>query len=60
MGLTVAWLVGQLDPLLRPRGTAGEALLLAVSIALGGLLYGLLSLAFRADELHVLWRLIRR
>jgi putative peptidoglycan lipid II flippase len=60
MGLPVAWLAGQLDPLLRPYGTPGQALLLATCIGSGALLYGLASLAFRSDELHALRRLIRR
>jgi hypothetical protein len=60
MGLPVAWLAGQLDPLLRPYGTPGLALLLAVGVSSGALLYGLVSLTFRSDELHALWRLVRR
>jgi len=60
MGLPVAWLAGQLDPLLRPYGTPGEALLLATCIGAGALLYALLSLAFRSDEIQTLRRLVRR
>jgi putative peptidoglycan lipid II flippase len=59
MGLPVAWLAGQLDPLLRPYGTPGEALLLATCIGAGAILYALLSLAFRSDEILTLRRLIR-
>jgi putative peptidoglycan lipid II flippase len=60
MGLPVAWLAGQLDPLLRPYGTAGQALLLATCVSSGALLYGLVSIAFRSDEVSALWRLVRR
>ena len=60
MGLPVAWLAGQLDPLLRPYGTPGQALLLAVCVSAGAALYAVVSLAFRSDELHALWRLVRR
>jgi putative peptidoglycan lipid II flippase len=60
MGLPVAWLAGQLDPLLGKYGAPGEALLLAVCVSSGALLYGVVSLAFRSDELHALWRLVRR
>jgi hypothetical protein len=60
MGPPVAWLAGQLGPLLSPYGTAGGALLLAVCVGSGALLYGVVSLAFRSDEIHVLWRLVRR
>ncbi|MBV9896559.1 MAG: hypothetical protein JO020_20520, partial [Chloroflexi bacterium] len=48
------------DPLLRPYGTPGEALLLATCIGAGALLYALLSLAFRSDEIQTLRRLVRR
>jgi hypothetical protein len=60
MGLPVAWLAGELDPLLRAYGTPGEALLLATCAGSGAVLYALLSLAFRSDELSTLWRLVRR
>lgn len=60
MGLPVAWLAGQLDPLLRPYGTPGEALLLATCIGSGAVLYAVVSLAFRSNEIHTLRRLIRR
>jgi putative peptidoglycan lipid II flippase len=60
MGLPVAWLAGQLDPLLRPYGTPGQGLLVATCIGSGALLYGLVSLAFRSDELHALRRLVQR
>ena len=60
MGLPVAWLAGQLDPVLRPYGTPGQALLLAACISSGALLYGLASLVFRSDELHALRRLVQR
>jgi putative peptidoglycan lipid II flippase len=60
MGLPVAWLASQLDPLLRPHGTPGQALLLATCIGFGAVLYGLVSLAFRSDEVRTLLRLIRR
>ena len=59
MGLPVAWLSGRLDPLLRPYGTPGEAVLLAICIGAGALLYALVSLAFRSDEIQALWRLVR-
>jgi putative peptidoglycan lipid II flippase len=59
MGLPVAWLAGQLDPLLRTYGTPGEALLVAVCVSSGALLYGLVSVAFRSDEIHALRRLVR-
>jgi hypothetical protein len=59
MGLPIAWLAGQLDPLLRPFGTPGQALLVTACISTGALLYGLASLAFRSDELHALKRLLR-
>jgi putative peptidoglycan lipid II flippase len=60
MGLPVAWLLAQLEPLLRSLGTPGQAVLLGACISLGALLYGVISLAFRSDELHALWRLVRR
>ena len=60
MGLPVAWLVAQLDPLLRPFGTPGQALLLATCVGSGAALYGLVSLAFRSDEIVALWHLVRR
>jgi putative peptidoglycan lipid II flippase len=60
MGLPVAWLAAQLDPLLRPYGTAGQALLLAVCVSAGAVLYGAVSIAFRSDEVSALWRLVRR
>jgi putative peptidoglycan lipid II flippase len=60
MGLPLAWLASQLDPLLRPYGGAGQTLLLAVCVSAGALLYALLSLAFRSDELYALWRLVRK
>ena len=60
MGLPLAWLAGQLDPLLRPYGTPGQALLVGVCVSLGAVLYGLVSLAFRSDELHALRRLLQR
>jgi hypothetical protein len=60
MGLPVAWLASELDPVLRPLGTPGQALLLAACISSGAVLYGLISLAFRSDELHTLRRLVRR
>jgi putative peptidoglycan lipid II flippase len=60
MGLPVAWLASQLDPVLQPYGTPGEALLLAVCVSAGAVLYGLVSLAFRSDEIITLWHLVRR
>lgn len=60
MALPVVWLAQTLDPLLRPHGTLGQALLLAVCVGLGAGLYGLASLAFRSDELDALRRLVRR
>jgi putative peptidoglycan lipid II flippase len=60
MGLPVAWLAGQLEPLLGRYGAPGEAVLLAVCVSSGAVLYGVVSLAFRSDELHALWHLVRR
>jgi putative peptidoglycan lipid II flippase len=60
MGLPLTWLAGQLDPLLRPYGTPGQALLVATCVSAGALVYGVVSLAFRSDELHALWRLVHR
>jgi putative peptidoglycan lipid II flippase len=60
MGLPVAWLAGELDPLLQPYGTPGEALVLLMCVGAGAALYGLISLAFRSDEIVTLWHLIRR
>jgi putative peptidoglycan lipid II flippase len=60
MGLPVAWLAGQLDPVLRGYGTPGEALLLVVCVGTGAGLYALASLAFHSDEIHTLFRLVRR
>jgi putative peptidoglycan lipid II flippase len=60
MGLPVAWLVVQLNPLLGPFGTPGQAVLLAICVTFGAALYGVVSLAFRSDELHALRRLVRR
>jgi putative peptidoglycan lipid II flippase len=60
MGLPVAWLAAQLQPLLLPFGTGGEAVLLAVCVGSGAVLYALVSLAFRSDEIHALRRLVRR
>lgn len=60
MGVSVAWLAGRLDPLLGAYGTPGQALLIAFCVGSGAVLYGLLSLAFRSDEVSALWRLVRR
>jgi putative peptidoglycan lipid II flippase len=60
MGLPVAWLAMRLDPFLRPHGTPGQAVLLVVCVTFGAVLYGVVSLAFRSDELHALRRLVRR
>jgi hypothetical protein len=60
MGLPVAWLNGVLDPLLRPYGTLGQAVLLVVCVSVGAALYAAASLVFRSDELPALWRLLRR
>jgi putative peptidoglycan lipid II flippase len=60
MGLPVAWLAGQLEPVLQPYGTPGQALLLAVCAGVGALLYAVVSVAFRSEELNNLWRLVRR
>jgi hypothetical protein len=60
MGLPVAWLAGQLDPLLRAYGTPGEALLLAACISSGAALYAAVSLAFHSDEILALWHLVHR
>jgi putative peptidoglycan lipid II flippase len=60
MGLPVAWLAAQLDPLLRPLGTPGQAVLLAVCAIFGAALYAAASVLFRSEELHALWRLLRR
>jgi hypothetical protein len=60
MGLPVAWLASQLDPLLRGYGTPGEALLLAACVGSGAALYVVASLAFHSDEIHTLYHLIRR
>jgi putative peptidoglycan lipid II flippase len=60
MGLPVAWLASQLDPLLRPHGTLGQALLVAICVSSGAVLYAAVSLAFRSDEIHALWRLVRK
>ena len=59
MGVPVAWLAHQLDPLLQPFGTPGQALLIALCVGSGAVLYGLASLAFRSDEVSALWRLVR-
>jgi putative peptidoglycan lipid II flippase len=60
MGLPVAWLAAQLQPVVRPYGTWGEAVLLATCVGSGALLYAVVSLAFRSDEIHALRRLVRR
>jgi putative peptidoglycan lipid II flippase len=60
MGLPVAWLARQLDPLLSGYGTPGEALLLAVCVGSGAAVYALASVAFHSDEIHALLRLVRR
>jgi putative peptidoglycan lipid II flippase len=60
MGLPVAWLAAQLEPLLRPYGTPGQAAVVGTCIAFGAVLYVLASLAFRSDELMALRRLVRR
>ena len=60
MGVSVAWLAGRLDPLLGAYGAPGQALLIAFCVGAGAVLYGLLSLAFRSDEVSALWRLVRR
>jgi putative peptidoglycan lipid II flippase len=60
MGLPVAWLAAALDTFLRPLGTPGQAIQLAVCVPAGAALYGFVSLLFRSDELHALWRLVRR
>jgi putative peptidoglycan lipid II flippase len=60
MGLPVAWLAAQLDPLLRPFGTPGQALMVATCIAAGAILYAVISAAFRSDELLAMRHLVRR
>jgi len=60
MGLPVAWLAAQLDPLLRQYGTPGEAVLLLICAGFGAVVYGLVSIAFRSEEIYTLWRLVRR
>ena len=60
MGVSVAWLAGRLDPLLGAYGAPGQALLIAFCVGSGAVLYGVLSLAFRSDEVSALWRLVRR
>jgi putative peptidoglycan lipid II flippase len=60
MGLPVAWLSGLLDPVLRPQGTPGQAVLLVICVAFGAGLYALVSWAFHSDELHMLRRLVKR
>jgi peptidoglycan biosynthesis protein MviN/MurJ (putative lipid II flippase) len=60
MGVPVAWLATQLDPLLRPYGTPGEAVLLLICVGSGAVLYALISMAFRSEEIYELWRLIHR
>jgi putative peptidoglycan lipid II flippase len=60
MGLLVAWLAAQLDPLLRGYGTPGEALLLAICVGTGATVYVVASLAFHSDEIYALYRLVRR
>jgi putative peptidoglycan lipid II flippase len=60
MGLPVAWLAAQLDPLLRPYGTPGVLVLLMICAGSGAVLYGLLSILFRSEEIYTLWRLVRR
>jgi hypothetical protein len=53
-------LAGLLDPMLRPRGTPGQAVLLIVCVAVGAGLYALASWLFRSDELRILRRLIKK
>jgi putative peptidoglycan lipid II flippase len=60
MGLPVAWLAAQLDPVLRPYGTPGQAVLLLVCVPFGAALYALASFVFRSEEMNALWRLVRR
>ncbi|HEY1291864.1 MAG TPA: murein biosynthesis integral membrane protein MurJ [Chloroflexota bacterium] len=60
MGVPVAWLAAQLDPVLRPYGTPGEAVLLLICAGFGAVVYALVSIAFRSDEIFTLWRLVRR
>ena len=60
MGVPIAWMAHELDPMLQPYGTLGEAVLLAVCVSTGAILYGLVSLAFHSDEISTLWRLVRR
>jgi len=60
MGLPVAWLAAQLDPLLRPYGTPGQAVLLLICVPFGAVLYALASFVFKSDEMFALWRLVRR
>lgn len=60
MGLPIAWLAERLDPVLRPHGTLGQAILVAVCITVGAALYAVVSFIFRSDELQVLRRLLRR
>jgi putative peptidoglycan lipid II flippase len=59
MGLPVAWLAGLLDPILRPTGTPGQAVLLVVCVAVGAALYALASWLFHSDELRILRRLVK-
>ncbi|HEX8966559.1 MAG TPA: murein biosynthesis integral membrane protein MurJ [Chloroflexota bacterium] len=60
MGVPVAWLAAELEPLLRPYGTPGGALLLAACVSFGAVLYAVISVAFRSEEVVALWRLVHR
>ena len=55
-----AWLAAQLDPILRPYGTPGQAVLLLICVPFGAVLYALASFVFRSDEMQMLWRLLRK
>jgi hypothetical protein len=60
MGLPVAWLAAQLDPVLRPYGTPGELVVLVICAGSGAVLYALVSIVFRSEEIYTLWHLVRR
>jgi len=38
----------------------GQALLVAVCVSSGAVLYAAVSLAFHSDEIHAVWRLVRK
>lgn len=60
MGLPVAWLARALAPILDPRGTPGEAVLVGACVVAGSAIYVIASMLFGSEEIQALRVLVLR